>query len=395
MPPSSVRDSNKVLEMLSEYGPQSRAINIRIGDPSVVKDVVSALLQNDILAALSELSVQVRDESLFDPDRSDNSEYIIPRQSHLSTSFIALLERLSAFRMSGVNIHWESVTFSSRLVELHIQNVTLGYDKAIISFLDALSSARGLRTLKIISIATLHNPKIVCDTSAVSLANLPKLQSLHLFDLYSNTLEPLLETIGLSTRSLTLLLSSKCFRAHRLSHGELGDEEPWDVYSIGSPERLCYFVKNVAVETLMLDGVWWMKKNALRSLLESMPALKTLKIDNSPFTRDVCIALERPCEGETGPREASFPLLESIHVTRCVFHAEVEETFKKVVVGHRLREVVLGGSLRYIASDGMPILRALETFNLVNWLEVNVRAFHLLGESHCSPEFYQNAWRLW
>ncbi|CAE6389061.1 unnamed protein product [Rhizoctonia solani] len=100
---------------------------------------MAVLLQKDILAKLSEPSVQVRDESLFDPDQSDNSGYIVPYNSPLDALFKGLLGKLSAFRMSGVNIHWETVTFSPRLIELHIQNVTLGYDKAIILFLNALS----------------------------------------------------------------------------------------------------------------------------------------------------------------------------------------------------------------------------------------------------------------
>ncbi|QRW17309.1 hypothetical protein RhiXN_05311 [Rhizoctonia solani] len=361
--------------MLSEYGHRRRAINIKIGDPSMIKNTMDVLLQQDILETLPELSIQVRDESLFDPDRSDHSEYITSSSS--------------SFKKSSTGL----------LVELHIQNVTLGYDKAIISLLNALSFAPKLRNLRLISIATLHNPNIGCDTSTISRVTLPKLQSLTLHDLYSNTLEPLLETIGLPTYSVTLLLSSKCFRSHRLSHrlshGEPGNEEPWGVYSVGSPERLCRLVKSTPVETLMLDGIWWMKNNAFRSLLESTPALKTLKIDYGTITQDTCLTLA--IERNEPEGAVPFPSLENIHITRCVFHAgpKVEEAFKSMARSHRLQRVVLGGTVRNVNPDGTSISKGLETFGLVGWLETRVPTIRLVDQSYRSPEFYQNVWRLW
>ncbi|KAF8693106.1 hypothetical protein RHS03_08433, partial [Rhizoctonia solani] len=312
--------------MLSEYGHRRRAINIKIGDPSMIKNTMDVLLQQ---------------------------------------------------------------------VELHIQNVALGYDKAIISLLNALSFAPKLRNLRLISIATLHNPNIGCDTSTISRVTLPKLQSLTLHDLYSNTLEPLLETIGLPTYSVTLLLSSKCFRSHRLSHGKPGNEEPWGVYSVGSPERLCRLVKNTPVETLMLDGIWWMKNNAFRNLLESTPVLKTLKIDHGTTTQDTCLALTT--ERNESEDAVPLPSLENIHITRCVFHAgpKVEEAFKSMARSHRLQWVVLGGTVRNVNPDGTSISKGLETFGLVGWLETRVPTIRLVDQSYRSPEFYQNVWRLW
>ncbi|KAF8668198.1 hypothetical protein RHS04_09083 [Rhizoctonia solani] len=374
--------------MLSEYGHLCRAINIKIGDPSMIKNTMDVLLQQGILETLSELSIQVRDESLFDPDRSNHSEYITSSSSSFKKSFTGLLGRLSAFRISGVNIHWETTALSPRLVELHIQNVTLGYDNSIIPLLNALSSAPKLRNLKLISIATLYNPNIGCNTSTISHVTLPKLQSLTLHDLYSNTLEPLLETIGLSTYSATFLLSSKCFRSHRLSHGEPGNEEPWDIYSVGSPERLCRLAKDTPVETLMLDGIWWMKNNAFRSILESTPVLKTLKIDHGAFTQDTCLALTNERNESEGT--VPFPSLENIHITRCVFHAgpKVEEAFKNMVRSHRLRRVVLGGTVRNVNPDGTSISKGLETFGLVGWLETHVPTLRIVDQSYRSPEFY-------
>ncbi|KAG8740858.1 hypothetical protein FRC11_015095, partial [Ceratobasidium sp. 423] len=106
------------------------------------------------------------------------------------------------------------MTFSTQLVKLWIQNITLGYDEAITPFLCALTSTPELHDLTIIDIWTFVKRDTVVNAKAFPVVTLPKLQHFFVDDLYLNTLELLLPKISPGSQVLKLCLGSKCLRVN-------------------------------------------------------------------------------------------------------------------------------------------------------------------------------------
>lgn len=88
---------------------------------------------------------------LFDP----NSPDVI--------SFAKLVGTLSTFCISGTYIYWNTIIFSSRLVELCISHIALSEGEPIYQLLYALNSASELRDLKIISLSTRRDSEVTFD----------------------------------------------------------------------------------------------------------------------------------------------------------------------------------------------------------------------------------------
>ncbi|KEP46169.1 hypothetical protein V565_214830, partial [Rhizoctonia solani 123E] len=257
-----------LIEVLTKYGPQFGTINLRAGSANVIEKAIDALLQHGASGSLSELSLLVNNKSPLRLDPSSGDHGINPHGSPLNASFTAMLGSLSVFRLGGTNVYWDNMKFSSRLVELHIEGVVLGYDIDIVPFLQAISSASELRDLKIISLMTIRNPQ---DTNTFSPITFPNLQSLFLGGLYYNTLEILLRTIVSCTHRVTLVLGSRSLRVQR---GEI------NIRMVAPDGPQPYrFLEHIPVDTLTIVGYEWFNEH-IHDLLESLPALKTLHIDS-------------------------------------------------------------------------------------------------------------------
>ncbi|KAF8757843.1 hypothetical protein RHS01_03540 [Rhizoctonia solani] len=183
-------------KLISEYGPQLRTINIILNNTHLetVRETVCTLLDHDLTGSLSEFSValeELRFKHREDSDYHDwdytvpefprEFDYLFPCDSPQHTSFALLLKSLVAFRIKNILLHWEHISFSSQLTELHIQSIKLGYDDAIVPFVQTLSSAPELRVLNVIesrrSVILVNRLR-----SALIPVELPKLQTLILYN---------------------------------------------------------------------------------------------------------------------------------------------------------------------------------------------------------------------
>ncbi|KAG8713424.1 hypothetical protein FRC11_012214, partial [Ceratobasidium sp. 423] len=205
-------------ELLSEYGPRFRAVDLVIyeGHDEILRGAIDRLLRHGDTLSLSQLSMSLHSHPRpelpgWHAKRGFPADHwwILPHDSPQQTSFASLLASLKTFRIHNVYFHWETMTFSTRLVELRIQNITLGYDEAIAPFLRALTSAPELRDLTIIDVRTFVKRDAVVDAKAFPVVTLPKLQHFLVDDLYLNTLELLLPKISPGSQVLKLCLGSK------------------------------------------------------------------------------------------------------------------------------------------------------------------------------------------
>ncbi|CAE6458844.1 unnamed protein product [Rhizoctonia solani] len=385
-----------LIQVLTEHGPRFRAINLNIHNPGVIRDAIDTMLQQGATESLTELSVRwTRELDIIPPLPSGHDfNYILPRNHPQQSSFTKMMGALTAFRISGIQLNWDTLAFSHRLIELQVDSIMLGDDGAIIPFLHALSSASGLRDLKIISVATFSRPGVVPDRAILSSIKFPKLQSLLLQDLYLNTLELLIPIFTHARHCLRLFLTKICLRVNTLESdglgGELAQQSELDRATV-----LCALLKPLSLDTLILGEhnvrrVW--RDGTVSLLLKGLPTLKTLKLYDWTFERMEWNNLTRPQAAQDNPQEHPFAALENLHIVSSRIHSE--RGVRDMVVSHPLQRVVLGAVAETLTSV-QTYKRSLEGSELVEWFRRNVPEFHLVGEEEHLSEFESTAWRLW
>ncbi|KAH7327659.1 hypothetical protein B0J17DRAFT_710043 [Rhizoctonia solani] len=282
--------------------------------------------------------------------------------------------------------------FSTRLVELHIEDIGLGYDAAIAPFMKAISSAVRLRDLKIISVITWRNPRATFDTKTLTPATFPNLQSLSLVGLYFNTLESLLPMITSSTCQVSLVLGHRSRLTHEHVHdGSVNNELTIHNLEIDS-SNLCRVLKHTPVSSLTLFGTWWLSRHLFRDLLTIIPSLKTLNMDDCLLGRGYCRQIERDFNTEM---QRPFPALETLRITRSLIYTEVFQEFKKMVASHPLRQVIMGVNVNHISSVEELTWKPLEEESeLVNWLRTDIPVVRVVDYEAGVPEEYRT-WRRW
>ncbi|KAL5633535.1 hypothetical protein ACGC1H_003882 [Rhizoctonia solani] len=379
-------------DVLIGYGPRFYAINVTANEHSIIQDTISMLLSSNRgpPQSLSQLSIQFKKEAThYQPNAPPlHSDCVIPLESH-EALFTNMIGRLTALRISGTLFQWDTMVFSSRLVEFRLDHVTLGSDEMLIPFMQALSSASELRDLKIISVNTycLESPTDIVTQTPVSF---PKLQSLHLQDLHFNTLEILLPMITPGSHHVTVYFTEQSLYDNLLTDNN--DEGRQEAYrSRVEVSDWHPALGLVPVHTLMMSespdsGTRWLTSGMLCGLLEALPALKTLKMDLWHFDQVVWADLNR----RNHPR---LPALENLHLTQAIIHNTSNS--RDMLASHPLQQVILGG-VKSTHMDGQSSSEPLqEDSDIVQWLRGTVPDFHLIDHTYRSSEFYLGDWQLW
>ncbi|KDN42447.1 hypothetical protein RSAG8_06764, partial [Rhizoctonia solani AG-8 WAC10335] len=389
--------SSDLVDVLTKYCPHFYAINLSARDPDVIRDALDTLTRAGNPGSLAKLALRVSDTYHMNSTLPQESYYIIPRDHPQLDSLTNMLQGLTSFHNSGALIRWDMLAFSTRLVELWINDIMLGYDDKIIPFIQTLSSATELRDLKIISVTTVRSPAFTPNMikSSSQPARFPNLQSLFVQDIYLNTLLFLLPHIAPGSHRLTLFLTPRCLKTKLLGDVDSDDDEVEDSANVAD---LCKILESIPIDTLMLsafrDSIW-LTKDMIHSLLEAMPALKTLKFYCWTFDQYLWEKLSRsPVAGEK-PEGPPFPALENLHLTLVTFHTT--KGFQEMVASHPLRRVVFGGAIiTEVTTTYMGQLVPLqENSSLVEWLRDNVPEVYPVDEEYRPIEFYSHSWRLW
>ncbi|CAE6418270.1 unnamed protein product, partial [Rhizoctonia solani] len=293
--------NHPALDAITKHASQFRTLNISSSCYCVVSDILSIFGGLGSSSRISELHVQRKREKSSRETLPSKFDYIIEATSSDRAGFDQLLARLSVFRLCGAPIHWDQVAFSNQLVELELQEFTMGFDLEIDKMLTALSSATELRHLKFISIITFpaHDES---DTSDSKIA-FPKLQTLLVRDLYVNTLDRLLSSVASCAHQVTLQLTEKAFRHVHPGAPESPECDTNDLFQL---------LSRLPVTTLLIDGEKdnnWMSAEDFRELITSLPDLETLGINFWVFDDNLCEALSRPSNNDSSP----FPHIKNIH----------------------------------------------------------------------------------
>ncbi|GAB1518564.1 hypothetical protein RhiTH_001625 [Rhizoctonia solani] len=393
-------------KLISEYGPQLRTINIILNNTHLetVRETVCTLLDHDLTGSLSEFSValeELRFKHREDSDYHDwdytvpefprEFDYLFPCDSPQHTSFALLLNSLVVFRIKNVLLHWEHISFSSRLTELHIQSIKLGYDDAIVPFVQTLSSAPELRVLKVIEVETFRNISKSPKVSALIPVELPKLQTLILYNLYFNTFNIVLRMIAPGKHRLSLGLDSASFETNQppgvaaddFSNSHISGDEDMDVDGGDNPINISELLNALGtthVDKLRLEA----PINTIRTLLRGLQALLTLELNRWIIDESIpewsATKLDRYHDHDASPDfpHHLLPELESLHLTCLSIGNHSIQPFQKMVASYPLKRIGIEGNL-WRASDNEYSEGATtscesigEDTGLVQWLKDNV-----------------------
>ncbi|KEP49734.1 hypothetical protein V565_094160 [Rhizoctonia solani 123E] len=367
----------------TQYASRFRSINILSGSIYTIGELLSNFVKSG-----SDLQVS----SLFLCHKINlPSSQIPPLRTSLSSlrsfkyiNFEDLLELISVLRLSNVMFDWDRVQFSHQLVELELQNLTLGYDSELTKLLTSLSTATGLRTLKFISVVTYPIDTLPYITTKSSIS-LPSLQTMVARDLFFNTLDSLLSSITSRSHRLTLHLTK---RTCEIIPAE--DSVPEGA----AAHRIVDLFRQVNVNTLLLEAFQhegsWFSTISIRGLLHAMPDIETLRMHDWDYPTEFCEMIQRP----NIPGGFEFPSFKNIHITQA--RIRDEEAFKNMVASYfkSLDRMELAGTILEEWED-WKIGGDLEGEEpIVAWFEENVPDFQLKNPI-IPPEFCIPVWQLW
>ncbi|CAE6352780.1 unnamed protein product [Rhizoctonia solani] len=382
---AAIRDhQHRPIRSLRDHASRFRTVNITSKSRYSIDSTLRPFLTLDSSSRLTELSLRVESDASSKPnDLLQDKDHLFPLDSEDRKSFDKLLKSLSVVRICGIPIHWGQTLFSKQLVELHLQDITLGYDAAMANLLSALVTATELRKLKLISVNTFLDTRSI-SPKPTSIA-LPKLESLLIQDLYNHTLYLILETIASRTHDLRLHLTRKCVQINmpgQFEPDEFGIDELYDP------------LEKASVGTLLIHGGDhdpWISPDELETIIQLMPDLVCIEMDSWVYTREYCRALERPHDSHSHP----FPQIEYLHFSWAKI---LDETaFKLMVLSHAgvLEQMILGAAVPG-GPGGTEDWRPLEDNDeIIRWLEIHVDTFIHMDYSFEQPEFLPPKWQLW
>ncbi|EUC61618.1 hypothetical protein RSOL_401690, partial [Rhizoctonia solani AG-3 Rhs1AP] len=319
--------------LLEERAPRFTSINIEARHKSPAMNITTlleSLIKTQTPSILSELSIHQYHDLMEDelrPCLPQVHEYLGFRMSAQERDlFTTLIGSLATFRLKRANIHWNTITFSDKLVNLHLQSVVLGDPTKLNEFLHALESAPELRDVKLISVVAFIPSSRHGNPPPVKIS-LPKLQSLLLHDLTFNIVKHVLASISPGSHRLKVGMSGKSYY-NCLPNGKLDKSDSQPILSL---------LNRSGIDTLFLTpndcDSRYVDYDRLHTILKYLPCLKTLIMSDWKWERGSIPALERPVSG------APFPTLSEIYIT-CGFVYEVN-LLPRIAASHSLQTLVL------------------------------------------------------
>ncbi|CAE7061088.1 unnamed protein product [Rhizoctonia solani] len=306
--------------------------------------------------------------------------------SRFEPSISQLISSLAVLRTNNFNIEWSRISFTHRLIDLELTNMKLYDGPAITAFFAALSSAKELKELKLVSfIIALDRDGVTRPSGAISL---PKLEILHLEHLHFNILQFVLSAIAPGSYHLVLNpLEETAFDYVSGSESKRVSED-----------RICTYFSGIKVHKLILWGqrqFFWSTKAGLTRLLKSLPSVKTLVMNYYPTNLDTLAALKRPPTPEV-EKESNFPILTRLEMHGAYVEvplAQLKGALNNILESHQIQCMVFGGS--FVLDQRVPITEPLDKDDEVfEWLNLKVPRFTKSPEPGKAPEA-TDMWRLW
>ncbi|CAE6508023.1 unnamed protein product [Rhizoctonia solani] len=294
------RPHGKIAPFIDKKIPQFTSINIEARFQSPASDIsnfLTRMFTSQSPSVLSKLSIHHYEDLMVlykRPPRLPKSDEYIKIYS------IKFLQSLSVFRFRNINNDWDTLKFSKKLVEIHLQSVVLGDQSKLIQFFHTLESAPALRELKFISVGAFADGHeyLNFDITPVQIA-LSQLQSLLLDDLPFNILETVLISMPPGSHKIKLRFTSKT----NYTQGA-DDDSSW-----GDDQRLESLLKRSHIDTLFLSPYDeesedrqspWVDPEELLKKLRLFPDLKTSITDSWKWDEGALLALDGNNGGHPG-----------------------------------------------------------------------------------------------
>ncbi|KAG8717280.1 hypothetical protein FRC11_003787, partial [Ceratobasidium sp. 423] len=361
-----------------------------------IRTIMRLLLSRTPPEMMTELSICYDIETQDEKKLPYEDEYLFTRDSGHQSLLEGLIESIRILRLSKIHIHFDAMSFQG-LVELRIEGIMLGYNWDLQLLLHALSSAPELRNIRLVDIVTLPDLYNVDSENDWTISTLrssrspPNLETLHLEDLYFDTIQLVLKWATPGTRRLVLHLTDRSLAINTdpTTHRTLTEFTSM-LSEVGTQ-----------VDTLMVGDqnmAWLGGDSGLRQILGSMPKLKTMYLHWWELYREVLDALTRPHPNSTRPGADSelstFPSLEYVYLTGVRLYDY--KIFKKFVLSHPIKRLVLAGAQPGCSEDGDEEWTSMQSHHLIPvWLKANLPDFQLLGSVDELPEFDPWTWQLW
>ncbi|KAH7337253.1 hypothetical protein B0J17DRAFT_666905 [Rhizoctonia solani] len=377
--------STRLVEMMVNHASRIRALNVEGENLGTIIDMVTQLLLRDgVPSQLCELSIRFA-SSRYSPSEQ-KTICVVHTKSPNQEACTNLIESLAILRLSRVQVQWENMTFSNRLVELFIHGVKLGdSESALSTFLSAISSAIELRDLKMIEVGADRNPTETTNLTTCPKVVFPKLRTLLLHDLRFNVLEFFLLKIAPGSYYLTVGLTKNAVNIIHSNH----------TYDVANIDDLAALLKGVNVNALLLVRGFslfnpWLDGLGARKLIESTPRLQELIMNGWGFDSDFCNGLFPSQISGIEHGEFLFPRLELLELTQARIFAQ--DIFKNMLANVSAHTTVLGGCIQ-VGEEDWTELEGGET--IVDWLTCSVPGFRLVDSNYLPIVLKAREWMLW
>ncbi|KAH7325431.1 hypothetical protein B0J17DRAFT_710219 [Rhizoctonia solani] len=328
--------NDRLLEIITKYGPRVRTLNLSGETPEALRNTVSSLLEQSRPGFIPSLFLR-NDQVTLDNDSHHTWPLLFPLASPEHTLFAGFADSLSALRLRGFNLGWRHTEFS-KLVELKLHHICFHKLSEIADLMHAIASAPILRRLQLIDLRChlddVHTLQIDQHGNFPPLH--PTLQFLFLKNIRWGLLLLILRSIIPGSYKTVVSYSRKIFLERYSTDLTLLKESVLQSFNI---------------DTLMVSRNWVQYSDFIPCLLRAMPTIKGLCIAHCEFTEKTFKGLTCPLSPSTDGGNAGPATIRRLHILGSTFELSDLEGLKEVVTSHGIQELKLGGSVDRLKSD--------------------------------------------
>ncbi|KDN34763.1 hypothetical protein RSAG8_12172, partial [Rhizoctonia solani AG-8 WAC10335] len=372
----------KLLDVIPNYGPRIRTLNIYAETPDKLLNVVAALLEHSSPGRITGLCL-TNYQMIQDHDYHHTWPLLFPSTSPEHDRLNRFAESLNSLRLWGFKLDWSQLRFS-QLVDLQIQHIRVENTSEVADLLFAIASAAKLRSLQLVDVRV--HPEVI-ETRPIEIQGglpvfHPNLQFVFLKNIRWCLLSLILRSIIPGSYRIVLSYTLREYLIRYTTDLTALKESALQGYNI---------------DTLMTSRKWVRDADLLRSLLKAIPTIKTLCIAQCEFTKEIFQALVGPLESHPDSSEKNFPTIQSLHIMHSAFECSDLDGLKEVVTNHGIRVLKLGGSMGGAKSDQTSTPEGWVRFEdskddertapTVAWLQDNVPKFLLVKRFQDLPDY--------
>ncbi|KAG9127485.1 hypothetical protein FRC07_013163 [Ceratobasidium sp. 392] len=358
-----------IVPTLTSHASRFRTLNISTNSVENTHAIMTCWIDHGAPGSVTELCVSST-KGPYAPLLSPNT-----RVNHSREELDKFLRPLCTIRLRNFYLEWDSAAYEG-LVELWFQTKENIEARHLAT---ALERAGHSLELLVLNQIRLNSP----GESMPKPVFLPRLKTMCLIDIEPGSLVPALLLVEPGTHDVHLELSLRCLPSNTI------------YLNISSLKPTLPHLKHFNISALLLDRRC--EPSDLRSLLQSLPRLRTLYISDSgtEFNTAVLNAMTRSSsEQQSIDAGSTTPSLRAIHITGTI---RDKAAFKAMVSSHQLEQLTLTAWVKDLDSYYYTH-RLRQTDELSVWLSSHISDF-VCSELHDKSDYRSRIhpffWRLW